>query len=212
MTAKSPSDWPGFLAGLRGTTRVTLVGPLYNETFSPSAPTVFVDGGNRYRRAGLENFPCISVGDGDSGQGNLDVRLPAEKDFSDLAFVLRELPPAVADLELLGFWGGRTDHLLANLGELHRFLAKRGPGAKAEMAEGGVIQAVGFKGRLERRISGIFSLMVLERTEVKIEGECRYPLKNPTALEPASSHGLSNEGHGLVTVASNGPCFLFFQT
>lgn len=211
MTTAKPHDWPGFLAQIGGASRVTLVGPMHDRSVDVSEPTVFVDGGARFM-GNLGGAPSIRVGDGDSGVADLDVRLPAEKDFSDLAFVLRELPVAVVALRLLGFLGGRLDHMLANLGELHGFLARRSSGL-VELEGSGVVggragvQIVGFVGSLELRISGVFSVMVLESCEVRIEGECKYPLKS-TTLPPASSHGLSNEGHGLVRFSSRGPCFV----
>lgn len=206
MTAKSPNDWPGFLARLQSGSKVTLVGPLHSGPFEPAGPTVFVDGGTRFRRKDLEKFPCISVGDGDSGQAELDVRLPAEKDFSDLAFVLRELPQTVLDLRLVGFSGGRLDHMLANLGEIHRFLKSRGPAAQAAVDR----MIVGSGGNLELKILGGFSVMVLESADITISGDCRYPLHEGT-LEPASSHGLSNVGHGMVRISAGGPFFVLLS-
>lgn len=209
MTVKSPSEWLNFVARLSGATRVTLVGPLHHETFNPVEPTIFIDGGARFRSADPEKFPCISVGDGDSGDSPLDVKLPAEKDFSDLAFVLRELPDYVKNLRLVGFLGGRLDHELANLGELHQFLAGRSADARVDMENGGRANVIGFNGHLEHKIQGLFSILVLESAEVQITGECRYALNKATTLEPASSHGLSNEGNGLVKLSSSGPAFLF---
>jgi thiamine pyrophosphokinase len=207
MTAKKPSDWAGFVARLGGAEQVTLVGPLYSGNFNPTEPTIYVDGGARFRRTELENFASISVGDGDSGGANLDVRLPEDKDYSDLAFALRELPLKITRLRLLGFWGGRLDHMLANLGELHAFLAKR-DAARVVLEDDDEVTAIGFKGNLAREISGRFSVMVLEPTPVRISGQCSYPLDPAQVLQPASSHGLSNSGDGPIEIESQSPCFL----
>lgn len=195
-------NWSDFSSQLKNS--ATLVGPLHSESLTVTEPTVFVDGGARFRK-GSENFPCISVGDGDSGETKLDVRLPASKDFSDLAFVLRELPTSVVQLNLYGFVGGRLDHELANLGELHRFLKSR-PNSTARMFKGGDLVLAGFNGNLAIHIEGIFSVMVLETAHISIEGACQYPYSGN--LEPASSHGLSNVGSGNVTLVSRQPAFL----
>ena len=202
--------WAGFLSLLDKGAAVTLVGPLHDKPLAPSEPVVFIDGGSQFRVQN-EKFPSISVGDGDSGSTELDVKLPAEKDFSDLAFVLRELPRHVVNLRLLGFLGGRLDHELANLGEIHQFLLDRPPGARVEMKRAGRLEVIGFTGKIKLDISGSFSVMVLETSEVTISGDCEYDLDGEEPLVPGSSHGLSNTGSGAVSVSSAGPCFIFLN-
>lgn len=199
--------WAGFLALLAKASSVTLVGPLHDTPVTPDEPTIFVDGGSQFR-VKVEKFPTISVGDGDSGS-TLDVTLSPEKDFSDLAFVLRELPRQVVKAQLLGFLGGRLDHELANLGELQQFLLDRPRGARVEMRRSGRAEVIGFTGSATLDIQGLFSVIVLEASVVTISGECRYKLSGGDPLVPGSSHGLSNIGRGRVTVASDGPCFIF---
>src|SRR3982750_1407403 len=115
-------NWKNFIGELGSQSQISVVGPMLNRVFTPSAPTIFVDGGTQFRPVGEKNNPIrISVGDGDSGGINLDVLLPKEKDYSDLAFVLSNLPPTVRHVELIGFLGGRRDHELFNFGEVHKF-------------------------------------------------------------------------------------------
>ncbi len=200
--------WPAFLAELGKSAAVTLVGPLHDKKFSAVEPTVFIDGGSQFRGNG-EKFPTISVGDGDSGGAALDVKLPEEKDFSDLAFVLRELPRHVVTLRLFGFLGGRLDHELANLGEIHQFLLDRPKGARVELEKAGHLEVIAFTGSMKREINSLFSVMVLETSEVTIAGDCDYDLDNEEPLVPGSSQGLSNLGTGQVEITSAGPCFIF---
>lgn len=168
-------------------------------------PTVYVDGGARFKAATSPRVPLITLGDGDSG-GPMDEMLPAEKDYSDLAFVLRELPRHIDHVLLKGFLGGRRDHELANLGEVHQFLRRRTQG-RAEFDN--VIHA--FIGNFELDINGVFSVLALETVSVTIQGACKYRLDGTSALEAASSHGVSNEGFGLVMFSSSKPCFIFLN-
>ncbi len=203
--------WSAFLDHLNRTslTAISLVGPLYDAEFTPAEPTVFIDGGSRFRPL-QSDFPLISVGDGDSGSAVLDEILPSEKDYSDLAFVLRNLPAHVARLSLHGFSGGRLDHELANFGELHAFLLKRGNG-QTHLFAGGRPSVVGFNSRLEMNIQGIFSLLVLEPAEVRLTGDCKYKLTEPYKIFPCSSHGISNSGFGRVLAETSNPAFIFLS-
>lgn len=203
--------WPEFLARLENLTTVDLVGPLLSAPHALTGATVFVDGGSRFQMpasTSLTSLPAISVGDGDSG-GQLDEMLPTEKDYSDLAFVLRELPLPINRVNLFGFLGGRRDHELANFGEVHQFLSRRGQ-ARANFYSHG-ISVMGFVGQIELEVHGLFSLLVLESTAVRLEGECKYKLAGDVVLEPVSSHGLSNEGSGLVTLETRKPAFIFLN-
>jgi thiamine pyrophosphokinase len=197
--------WSSFLEQIENQTTLNLVGPLLGVPFSSQTPTIFVDGGNHFRTAGGLS---VSVGDGDSGI-HLDHTLNPEKDFSDLAFVLKELPKKTTHLLLHGFLGGRKDHEWAVFGELHRFLKVR-PNSRAEfLGHGNKSVIVGFRGQFSSPISGHFSVLRLETGPLKIEGACKYPYQGN--LDLLSSHGISNEGHGLVTVSSETPVFIFLN-
>lgn len=200
--------WPEFLAHLENLTAVTLVGPLLGAPHAPTGATIYVDGGSRYKSCSSSSWPVISLGDGDSGKA-LDEVLPVEKDYSDLAFVLRELPAHIDFLRLFGFLGGRRDHELVNLGEVHQFLRRR-PQARADFFSDS-LSIVGFSGRIELEAHGVFSLLVLESTAVTLSGACKYRLDGSAVLEPASSHGLSNEGSGLIVAESSRPAFIFLN-
>jgi len=175
-------------------------------------PTIYVDGGSDYRQPASStesSLPLISVGDGDSTTGKLDEVLPAQKDYSDLAFVLRGLPQNILAVEMLGFLGGRRDHELANFGEVHAFLKTRTEFCRVEMHSADQSVIAFARGSLTIDIQGTFSVMVLEPSAVKIEGACDYPLSGDVTLPVASSHGLSNKGRGRVVITSDQPCFVF---
>ncbi|MGZ6480364.1 MAG: hypothetical protein ACXWQE_13730 [Bdellovibrionales bacterium] len=201
-------NWNRFLEKLGDAKQVYVVGPMMGRPFKPTAPTIYVDGGAVYQQT-IEtdgNIPTVSVGDGDSTKLKLDVPLPIEKDYSDLAFVLHYLPETVRHVELLGFQGGRPDHELINYGEVNKFLRDKKVFTTVRFEE----SIVAFSGgSLKLHIDGLFSVVVLEKAEVRIIGACKYPLNVPTKIDPASSLGLGNMGHGTVVFESTKPCFLF---
>lgn len=202
--------WKDFLKKISRATEINLVGPLFDSSARPAAPVIYVDGGLRAKPAAATE-PAVSVGDGDSASLPLDEVLPRRKDFSDLAFALRELPISVKQIRLFGFLGGRRDHELANFGEVQKFLRDR-PGSKAIFFRDSKPTVIAFGcGEWALEVHGIFSAFVLEATEVQIMGKCRYELPRPTRFEPLSSHGLSNEGFGEVHVSCSSPIFLFLE-
>ncbi|MBX2996767.1 MAG: hypothetical protein KF681_18255 [Bdellovibrionaceae bacterium] len=181
---------------------IDIVGPMPNSWRPTSRPVIFVDGGQKWRQgAGVQ---ALSIGDGDSDPiGPMDVRLPADKDISDFGFALSQLAESVQKISLYGFNGGRFDHDLANLGELHAFLKTRHAHVQIE-GRGHAVSA----GAWTFQIQGLFSVLMLEANPVTIQGDCKYKLERHT-LTPLSSHGLSNEGFGEVQVESTGPVFVF---
>ncbi|MGE4130940.1 MAG: hypothetical protein AB7F86_04845 [Bdellovibrionales bacterium] len=195
---------------MKSTVTLDLVGPMWTSPFSVERPVVFVDGGTRWRPA-QAGQPTVSVGDGDSGDQPLDFKLNPDKDFSDLAFVLGELPKSVRQLNLYGFLGGRRDHEVAGFGEIHRFLLTRKEEAMARFFDLSGVKVLAAIGPTEANIQGRFSLMVMETSEVRLAGACQYKLDPPRILRPFSSHGLSNEGTGKVRIASEKPYFLFLN-
>lgn len=202
--------WAEFLA--QTLNNVALVGPLLDRARPLVMPTVFVDGGADFLRASVamspREVPVVSLGDGDSSSVPLDEKLAREKDFSDLAFALRGLPAAVSGLELFGFLGGRRDHELANIGEVHNFLAAR-PSAVANFHGPQKIEVIAFTGHLEIEIHGTFSVFVLEAAQVEINGACEY--SHHGEVLPLSSLGLSNVGKGKVSLHSPRPVFIFLN-
>jgi thiamine pyrophosphokinase len=216
------SAWAEFLTAIASEDEVTLVGPLYHQRHIPLMPTVYVDGGSRFRAedggwAAEEPshalFPTVSVGDGDSSPGTLDELQPSVKDYSDLAFVLRSLPASVCELTLLGFLGGRRDHELANFGEINDFLKSRTRPTRVDVVGNSGDLVIAFAhGSFNLEIIGKFSVFVFEPASVEIAGHCRYPLGPEVTLSPLSSHGLSNEGFGRVDFASAAPCFVLINS
>ena len=185
-----------------------LVGPLLGRPHPQERPTIYVDGGSRWRpvSAVAAAAPAIAIGDGDSGSGALDVRLPAEKNFSDLAFALSAVPAFVSRLRLFGFVGGRADHDFANRLEILRFLGARESFTRADLGESAVAFA---RGSVELTREGLFSVFSLDEGHVRIAGACRYPLDGP--LKASSSHGLSNEASGIVSIAARHPVMVMFS-
>ena len=190
-----------YLEKYKAAKELTVVGPLFEGEAKFSEPVVFVDGGSRYRTRDIG----FRVGDGDSSCGELDMKLNAEKDFSDLAFVFTRVGGFFGRIRLLGFLGGRRDHELINLAEAHSFLQAR-KSTQLSFDE----RVRGYSaGEWTLQVEGLFSLFAFAEAHVKLSGACRYPIADGT-LKPLSSHGLSNVGHGEVHLACRGPVFLFF--
>lgn len=205
---------PEFFAALRATSAVTLVGPIHGREHHPENPTIYVDGGARFRAPSGGAAPSFSLGDGDSGGGALDRMLPADKDHSDLAAALALLPAEVRLVHLAGFLGGRTDHELMNFGEVHRFLMGRSGFTRVDFQnrEDRVPILAFHGGPMEMEIHGEFSVFTFAPVALaEIAGDCRYPLTVSSMLKGTSSQGLSNVGHGRVSLRADVPLFVFLN-
>jgi thiamine pyrophosphokinase len=182
---------------------VQLIGPLYQGSELFSDPVIFIDGGTQFRHAD----EGLAVGDGDSYDGTLDEKLNRDKDYSDLSYVLFSLPAHFNDVLLHGFLGGQRDHEWANLGEINAFLSQRHQATQLHLGS----SITGFTaGRWQLEIDEAFSLLCLTRSKITLVGECRYQLKQKTQLEPLCSHGISNLGHGRISLQSDEPIFIVY--
>lgn len=183
---------------------LTLVGPLYDASGTLTEPIIFVDGGTRCRKSGHG----ISVGDGDSFDGRLDIELNPDKDFSDLAFALANIPQGFSVIRLLGFLGGRRDHEIFNFGEVHQFLMTRTAPVQILFDDRVVAYS---SGRWSFSRHGGFSLGVLEESKIRVYGDCLYRCVEPALFKPFTSFGLSNSGSGTIGLECSRPVFVFFE-
>ncbi len=184
--------------------QITLVGPFFKHSQDIDEPVIFVDSGSQFRKSD----EGISVGDGDSTDTPLEVQLNPDKDFSDLAFVLRNIPDHYREIDLAGFLGGRRDHELFNIGEVHHFLSTRKLPTKVRLDS----EVIGFsKGQWQFQRYGSFSVLTVAKTLVRITGDCRYACPEFTPFPPMSSLGLSNVGSGTIYIACDGPAFVLFE-
>ena len=197
-----------YLSNFKNSLHITLVGPFYENVHDNvqgiEEPVIFVDRGARLRKSG----EGISVGDGDSFEGMIDVPLNPLKDFSDLAFALGHIPEHFGEVNLIGFLGGRRDHELFNIGESHHFLRARKSPTTIKF-DNDIVGYSSGQWRFER--IGGFSVSVVEQTRVGITGDCRYPCPQTTKFMPLSSLGLSNVGTGTVCIDCDGPVFILFE-
>lgn len=189
---------------------VVLVGPMAKTfpTEHPLLPVLGVDGGSSKATADRYDF---TLGDGDSlaGAHALDLVFPVDKDASDLALALQHLPPGPLSIHLYGFWGGRFDHQVINLGELHARLIK--DGGEVCFHTDSEYQVLGRPaGRHTLTLQGLFSLFSPLPTLFSIEGACRFSLV-ATRVDSLSSRLLSNEGHGEVTLTADRPFFCYMR-
>ena len=209
-----------FIADLKSYNEITFIGPLFSGPLllpRNESPFVVIDGGchhftdvkSNYLKS-FKNFLFLKLGDQDSYDGELDLVLEKNKDFSDLTYGLGLITDTIETISLQGFLGGRKDHELFNLGEVHHFLSSSKAHKNCSVTFEKTFQAFP-KGTQQIDHQGTFSLFVLEKTLIQIEGNAKYTLKGPTLFNPLSSMGLSNIGNGSFTITSQGPFFLYFQ-
>ena len=198
-----------YLANFKNSRQINVVGPLYepDDMREPmraiAEPIIFVDGGACWRQRG----EGITVGDGDSFVGTMDVLLKSDKCFSDLAFALEHIPATFREVKLHGFLGGRRDHELFNIGEVHHFLRNRKSPTTIQF-EHDIVGYSGGQWQFER--VGGFSIAVIEETQISISGDCRYTCQARRFM-PLCSLGLSNVGAGLIYIDCAAPIFILFN-
>ena len=193
-----------YLSQYKSRASITLVGPFYNSEETLVEPVIYVDGGTAFR----DTIRGVSLGDGDSFPGELDVKLNPDKDFSDLAVALANVPQHFTELKLYGFLGGRRDHELFNFGEAHHFLKSRNHPTRLQFDDHVMVYSSG-SWNFSRH--GSFSLAVLEQAKIKITGDCLYQCAEPREFQPLSSLGLSNAGNGAMLLECDQPTFVIFE-
>lgn len=212
-----------FAENLKLSKEIFIIGPLFKKSLkitNKESSFLFIDGGshffediqqtffNSFDDEAATHFNSLRIGDGDSYQGVLDIKLSINKNFSDLAYGLKFIKTSLEKVNLLGFLGGRKDHELFNLGEAHKVLLSNKVNRKVKFLFDQSF--IGFPpGRHTLKLDGIFSLFVIEEAEITITGQIKYPLISPTKVLPLSSQGLSNVGNGEFFIQSNKPVFLY---
>ena len=137
-----------------------------------------------------------------------------DKDQSDLSLALELLKTQFKgeDIKVLlhGFSGGRLDHQLAIIGELHLFLKSNSNKARTIIYdEQGYCVAEGTTGTFSGEHIGEFSVFTLEKEKITISGNATYT--GDFELGPLSSLGLSNRAKGCFKVASSLPFFIIWN-
>jgi thiamine pyrophosphokinase len=186
------------------------MGPKLPKRFD-GLPILAVDGGLHH----VERFD-FWVGDGDSAQAPSDEsktqKLPAHKDKSDLACSLENFHlEKPYRFHLWGFTGGRIDHELLVMGECHQFLKNRQLSRLVFYNSQGKVAYEAFsRGDWTFSHEGLFSVIVIEESQVSIKGNVKYPVPKPLSFAPLSSLGLSNEAFGEIGISSSLPFVLFY--
>lgn len=186
-----------FLSAVKN--KVLLVGPMATTKPPSYGPALYVDGGSRWREKGPD--VQISLGDGDSSSGIMDLSFPEEKDASDLRLALDVLPTGSLKIWLWGFLGGEKAHELINIGMLTDFMDGRANSLALFDQHLLIVSA----GSWKIPINGGFSLISMQPNHVTLNGPCRFPLKTETHLAAFSSLGLSNEANGTISVTCRRP-------
>ena len=172
-----------------------------------TVPQIAVDGGIEFALK-----PVLWAGDGDSSPSGTPVAFKDSQDETDLRFCLNGVRGGQwRQLHLFGFLGGRRDHELANLGEIHAEMKARGAFVSAVFYDDKLEAAVRFfnAGAHRVNISGTFSLLSLEAAVADIGGDCAYAAKG-AALPVLSGRGVSNSGRGMVDISCDAP-FMIVQ-
>ena len=161
--------------------------------------------------------PILWTGDGDSGVAPAGIPFfqKETQDESDLRFCLdgiREWPWTA--LYLYGFLNEgetqtRMDHELANLGELHREFRERKTTQIATFYNSAlekrllILQA----GEHHLNISGRFSLLAFESSQITLQGECQFKATDHR-LHGLSGRGISNTASGPIFIRADRPLML----
>ncbi len=174
-------------------------------------PLLCVDGGAQFATTS-----DVWIGDKDSFQGEINSKhtfhFSTHKDKSDLSLAFDLIQSDFSKtLHLWGFLGGRKDHEIFNLGEALRFLERQPESiVKFYDHEGRVTFLLLSKGSWKISHIGLFSIGSLKEVELKMTGDCLYPLLNRSIIQPFSSHGLSNEAKGTIAIEASGPIFIYY--
>lgn len=180
------------------------VGPRYSGA-RVYEPTIYIDSGAKYQRNSLG----FSIGDNDSFDGVLDEVVPTDKDQSDLAVALWQLPRHFINIHLLGFLKGRGDHELATFLEVLSWVDDRKVYSRCIWDEG-LVEVVGY-GSQSYNFKGIFSVFsFFENTKVSIDGDVKYKVLGK--MNTFSSHGLSNEAMGNFVISTDRPVLIYFTS
>ena len=183
----------------------------------PNDTIICADGGYQVLQS-LGISPTLLVGDFDSYHGQLPqeietIRLPVEKDDTDMMFCIKEgIHRGYDEFLLLGGLGGRLDHTIANLSAL-LYLAERGIFARLcdEQNEAfavlkGDFDLIGKKGEL-------FSVFPFGTKEccVSYQG-LQYPLSKGT-LTSSFPLGVSNciQSQQAKVIVHEGPALFVFS-
>jgi hypothetical protein len=198
-------------------TRLLILGPLpiksviLNRVLKKFTPTwiIFVDGGNKHKSKikDITHYSILSIGDGDSSkqkQKKLDVKLPTQKNYSDLAFVVDVLiknRKRITNVSFLGFsshhFEERLDHLLFNLGLIQGLASKLC--LPIYVDEYFLFLPAG-KNVLKHK--GIFSIISLRPNTIKLQGDIKYNLEAWTQIKAFDTHCLSNRSYGIFQIES----------
>ena len=158
----------------------------------------------------------VLVGDLDSITGEIPekvelIKVPAEKDFSDLQLAINvALEKGAGEIVIIGGLSGRLDHTLANLALLPTLAAMR---VHAHINDGfNRVRYLSSSSTLIAR-SHYKYLSLIPISEnlrgVSIEG-CKYPLKNATLTKREPTLTISNEIEGNCALISvrKGECYV----
>lgn len=185
--------------------KINIIGPCPTNIASINAelPSLLIDGGVDQIASRPHYF---SLGDGDSSSKSLDLKLPIEKDMSDLSYALDSLSKKIRRLYIYGMLGKRKDHEYINLGEVYKFCERTESFAKFD--ENFIIIP---RGKHIINIFGEFSILTINSALITVQGKARYTLDKKTELLPLSSLGLSNIGDGEVTLESDSPLIIYTE-
>lgn len=195
--------------------KAILVGPCKDQrhlAYSEQTPIIFVDGGLKHRKSKFKKSKCWqSIGDGDSSREKIKIKLPCDKNESDLHHALKLLPKDIHWVEAFGLFPElkdeqRFDHRLFNIGEIYHYNKKFK--VLVQLNDREILLPPG-KSKLD--FKGLFSLVALDNLKLKIIGQVDYEITQTISIKKLSSRTLSNSAHGSFTVETSHPILLILK-
>lgn len=189
---------------------INLVGPMNvnSNLINKDLFSIIIDGGLNHNLK-LKKF--YSIGDQDSTTKKVDELLSKDKDYSDLYFSLKHIPPECSIVNCYGLVGGRLDHQLCVLGDLLEF-------SKIKSCIFNLYDQANLSikiippGKYQIEHTGTFSVLSINDQKIFLSGDIKYKNKSEyTHIKPLSSHTLSNIADGKILIRNEfSLCLIFY--
>lgn len=192
--------------------KVNFIGPMpvNKDLIDKELYSIIVDGGQNHPISFKNSF---SIGDNDSSFTSLDLKLPREKDYSDLKFALEHIPKDSIYADLHGFIGGRYDHQLIVYSELSEYLKENGPKRFDLYNEKSHILSISNLRKEQINYTGEFTLFSFYSQRIKLNGDIKYKIEGEYTqnFQALSSRGLSNISYSRIEIEYESPILIFYN-
>jgi thiamine pyrophosphokinase len=190
--------------------QINLIGPLsiQHDIIDTHLFSILIDGGVKHNLI-LEN--SVSIGDSDSSEGiSHTFQLNPEKNRSDLAHALDLIPKQTKHVNCHGLFGGRLDHQLFILGDIHHFQMDF-PASFHIFSSEKIKMYLLPAGDWSLEINSEFSILNLFEQEISLHGAVKYPIQAKNNILPMTSQLLSNVGTGFIEIKNEKPLTIYIN-